>query len=69
VWRDPRVIVEVDGGRYHSTRWRRRQDAAKTTALRAQGWTVHRFSDTQIAGTPAHVAQTVLTSITGPRTR
>jgi hypothetical protein len=68
VWRDARVIVEVDGGRYHHTRWRRRQDAAKTTALRAQGWTVHRFSDTEIAGTPAHVAQTVLTSMRGPRT-
>jgi hypothetical protein len=66
-WRDARVIVEVDGGRYHSTRWRRRQDAAKTTALQAQGWTVHRFSDIEIAGTPAHVAQTILTSMRGPR--
>jgi hypothetical protein len=69
VWRDAGVIVEVDGARYHSTRWRRRQDADKTAALRAQGWTVHRFTDTQIAGTPTHVAQTVLTSITGPRKR
>jgi hypothetical protein len=69
VWRDARVIVEVDGERYHSTRWRRRQDAAKTAALRDQGWTVHRFSDTEIAGTPAHVAATVLTSMRGPRKR
>jgi hypothetical protein len=68
VWREFGLIVEVDGERYHSTRWRRRQDAAKTAALRAQGWTVHRFSDAEIAGTPAHVAQTVLTSTCGPRT-
>jgi hypothetical protein len=67
VWREHRLVVEVDGGRYHHTRWRRRQDAAKTAALRAQGWTVHRFSDIEIAGTPAHVAQTVLTSMHGPR--
>jgi hypothetical protein len=40
VWRDARVIVEVDGWRYHRSRWRRRQDAAKTAALEAQGWTV-----------------------------
>jgi very-short-patch-repair endonuclease len=63
------VIAEVDGERYHSTRWRRRQDAAKTAALRTQGWTVHRFTDTEIAGTPAHVAQTILTSMRGPRKR
>jgi very-short-patch-repair endonuclease len=61
------VIVEVDGERYHSTRWRRRQDAAKTAALRGQGWTAHRFSDTEIAGTPADVAEIVLTSMRGPR--
>ena len=66
VWRELGLIVEVDGGRYHSTRWRRRQDAAKTAALRAQGWAVQRFSDTEIAGAPAHVAQTVLTSMHGP---
>jgi hypothetical protein len=67
LWRQHRLIVEVDGSRYHRSRWRRRQDAAKTAALRAQGWTVHRFSDTEINGTPAHVAQTALASMRGPR--
>ena len=68
LWRKHRLIVEVDGSRYHSTRWRRRQDAAKTAALRAQGWTVQRFCDVAIAGTPAQVAEAVLTSMRGPRT-
>jgi hypothetical protein len=67
LWRKLGLIVEVDGGRYHSTRWRRRQDAAKTAALRAQGWTVLRFPDVEINGTPAQVAATVLTAMGGPR--
>jgi Protein of unknown function (DUF559) len=60
LWRRHRLIVEVDGTRYHATRWRRRRDAAKTTALRAQGWTVHRVTDIQLNGAPAHVAATTL---------
>ena len=67
LWRDAGVIVEVDGSRYHGTRWRRRRDAAKTAALRAQGWMVHRFSDVEIAGTPAQVTATVRAAIRGPR--
>jgi hypothetical protein len=67
LWRKLGLIVEVDGGRYHSTRWRRRQDAAKTAALRAQGWTVIRFADVEINGTPAQVAATVLAALSGPR--
>jgi hypothetical protein len=67
LWREFGVIAEVDSARYHGTRWRRRQDAAKTAALRAQGWTVLRFWDVEINGTPAGVAQTVLTSMRGPR--
>ena len=67
LWRRFRLVVEVDGARYHATRWRRRQDAAKTAALRAQGWTVLRFPDLEINGTPARVAATILTAISGPR--
>jgi hypothetical protein len=67
LWRQHGLIVEVDGGRYHSTRWRRRQDAAKTTALQTQGWTVIRSPDVEINGTPAHVATTILTAMHGPQ--
>jgi hypothetical protein len=66
-WRERGLIVEVDGSRYHGTRWRRRQDAAKTAALRARGWTVQRFTDVEVNGTPAQVAATILAAIHGPR--
>jgi len=68
IWRDLGLIVELDGDRYHATRWRRRKDAAKTAALRAQGWIVLRFSDVEVAGTPAEVAATILAAMSGPRT-
>ena len=67
VWREFGLIVEVDGWRYHRSRWRRRQDAAKTAALREQGWTVLRFSEFAVAGTPAQVAAAVLAAMRGPR--
>jgi very-short-patch-repair endonuclease len=67
VWREFGLIVEVDGWRYHQSRWRRRQDAAKTEALRAQGWHVIRFSEFAVAGTPAQVAATTLAAMRGPR--
>lgn len=69
VWRELGLIVEVDGGRYHSTRWRRRQDDAKITALRAQGWTVLRFWDVEINGTPARVVAAMLAAMRGPQER
>lgn len=67
IWREFGLIVEIDSARYHGTRWRRRQDAAKTAALRARGWTVLRFWDIEINGTPAEVAATVLAAMAGPR--
>jgi len=67
LWRQFGLIVEIDSRRYHGSRWRRRQDAAKTTALRAHGWTVLRFWDVEINGTPARVAATILAAMHGPR--
>jgi hypothetical protein len=71
IWPDARLVVEVDGSRYHSTRWRRRRDAAKTAKLRAAGYTVHRVTDVQIAGAPGAVAALILDelfrSTRGPR--
>jgi predicted transcriptional regulator of viral defense system len=67
LWRDFGLVVEVDGWRYHRSRWRRRQDAAKTAALEAQGWTVLRFSEFELAGTPQTLARTVLAATSGPR--
>ena len=55
-WPDPRVVVEVDGARYHSTRWRRLKDAEKTARLEAGGWLVRRFSELELRLDSATVA-------------
>jgi very-short-patch-repair endonuclease len=58
--------VEVDGARYHSTRWRQRKDAEKTARLRAAGYIVLRFTDTEIAGTPDRVIATITATLGRP---
>lgn len=55
-WPEKRVVVEVDGTRYHSSRWRRRKDAEKTARLQAGGWLVARFSEIAIGMEPDVVA-------------
>jgi hypothetical protein len=68
-WPAPRLVVEVDGSRYHSTRWRRRKDAEKTARLRAGGWIVRRFSEMEIRLDPAGVgAETLRLHALGCRT-
>jgi len=47
-WPSARLVVEVDGARYHSSRWRRRRDAEKTLRLEAANWRVRRFSELEI---------------------
>jgi very-short-patch-repair endonuclease len=64
-WPQAGVIVEVDGARYHSTRWRQRKDAEKTARLRAAGYIVLRFTDAEIAGTPGRVIAAI-TAALGP---
>jgi hypothetical protein len=56
-WPAARFVVEVDGNRYHSTRYRRRRDAEKTRRLEAAGWTVRRFSDLDVELTPGSVVE------------
>lgn len=50
------LIVEVDGGRYHWSRWRRRNDAAKDARFRATGRTVWRVPELRIALDPVSLA-------------
>jgi very-short-patch-repair endonuclease len=64
-WPDAGVIVEVDGARYHSTRWRQRKDAEKTAKLRAAGFIVLRFTDAEVAGAPERVAAAIAAAL-GP---
>ena len=50
------VVIEVDGDRFHATRWRRRLDARKQALLEAAGYRVIRLTQEQVT---AESAQTV----------
>jgi very-short-patch-repair endonuclease len=46
------LVVEVDGARYHASRWRRRRDAEKDVRLRAVGKTVWRVPELEVTFNP-----------------
>jgi very-short-patch-repair endonuclease len=48
VWRDRRLVVEVDGYRYHRSPARFEWDREKDVTLETQGWQVMRFTWRQI---------------------
>ena len=49
VWRDARLVVEVDGHATHGTRFAFEDDRARDLALVRAGWRVVRFTHAQIA--------------------
>lgn len=60
------LIVEVDGGRYHATRWRQRRDKAKDERFEARNFGVWRVPEleitldpTGVVGELAHLAATL----------
>jgi very-short-patch-repair endonuclease len=58
LWREQRVIVEVDGFAFHSTRQAFERDRARDAALQAAGYRVIRVTWRQIVDEPhALVAQ------------
>jgi len=50
------VVVEVDGDRFHRTRWRRRLDARKQALLEAAGYRVLRLTWEQVTVDQAQTA-------------
>jgi hypothetical protein len=54
------LIIEVDGARYHASRWRRRRDAQKDARFRALGKVVRRFHELEITLRPGDVAAETL---------
>jgi very-short-patch-repair endonuclease len=46
--RSHRLIIELDGHEYHKTREQRTADASRQRALQLEGWTVIRFTGTEI---------------------
>lgn len=55
-YRDARLVIEVDGYRFHSGRTAWERDSARQNALVLQGWTVLRYSADDIAHRPGAVA-------------
>lgn len=63
LWRDARVIVELDGRRFHGDAFAHAEDAAKTRALRAMGYVVLRFTWEEVTGQPEIVAARILEAL------
>ncbi|HZU60937.1 MAG TPA: DUF559 domain-containing protein, partial [Solirubrobacteraceae bacterium] len=67
VWREQRIVVEVDGLGNHRTPAQIRRDRRKEMALRAAGFVVLRYSDEQIFRQAREVAEE-LRQMLGPAT-
>jgi very-short-patch-repair endonuclease len=59
LWRDQRLVVEVDSFTYHRGSIAFEDDHARDLDLRQRGYTVLRFTDTQIEVEPARVVADV----------
>ncbi len=59
LWRSRRLIVELDGYEFHRGREMFEMDAARTSSLAADGWTVMRFTWRSVVGDPEAVADQV----------
>ncbi len=66
VWEDQRLIVELDGYEYHHTRAAFERDRQRDAMLRAEGWTVLRFTWRQVANDPETVIAALRTTLTQP---
>ena len=52
LWREQRLIVEVDGWEFHRGRVKFEHDHARDATLIAQGWIVIRFTAEQVNREP-----------------
>lgn len=59
VWRDARLVVDVDGYRWHSSRKAKRRDHRRDRELTALGWRPARFTYEDVAFEPEEVAPEV----------
>jgi very-short-patch-repair endonuclease len=56
LWRDRRLIVELDSFRFHGTRSGFEADRARDVRLKLLGYEVFRFTDRQLDDDPAAIA-------------
>jgi very-short-patch-repair endonuclease len=59
LWREQRLVVEADGGAWHSTTAERERDTRKAANLMARGWTVLRLTWRQVVHEPAWAASRI----------
>jgi very-short-patch-repair endonuclease len=64
LWREERVVVEVDGAIHHDGFLDRRADEERDARLTAAGWTVLRFRWRDVVDTPAAVAHSIRRELT-----
>jgi very-short-patch-repair endonuclease len=67
-WPEQRVVVEIDGYRYHSTRSAFERDRRKDGVLRAAGIDVHRISWGQMESEPFALVARMTMALVPPRT-
>jgi very-short-patch-repair endonuclease len=58
LWRKQRVVIETDGGRYHSTGWQRARDAHRDTLLTKHGYGHARIAEDDIRHCPGDAVAT-----------
>ncbi len=63
LWREERLVVEVDSGSAHGTPARMEADRNRDLALRAAGYTVLRYTWHQLTEQPARVATDLLSQL------
>jgi predicted transcriptional regulator of viral defense system len=61
LWREQRLIVEVDGFETHRTRQAFQRDRRRDQLLRLHGWEVIRFTWDDVTRRPSHVANVIRT--------
>lgn len=59
LWREQRLIVEIDSWKYHGTRTAFEDDRERDNDLRLAGYEVARFTDTQLSQEPKKTADRV----------
>jgi very-short-patch-repair endonuclease len=69
LWRTQRLIVEVDGYAFHSTRWSFESDRERDLELAAIGFRVMRFTWDQIANRPGWVLVKLAQQLAASRPR
>jgi very-short-patch-repair endonuclease len=63
LWREARVVVELDGRAWHDTAEAFERDRWRDATLTSRGWRVLRFSWRQVVNEPRWVAATIATTL------